>query len=232
MREFRPWDVWEGVPVPPFEPLQRLRAEAVAPARDGRTSRPATRDGRRRAGRRASSRPARLGASGRAERRFDRHRAALAGRVGGADRRHRQGSRSTRSWPRFGPAPLRVIKVPHHGSLTSSSSEFVQGLAPRVAVVSVGRSNSFGHPAPAVLQRYQDAGAAIFRTDRGRCGRRRDRRHLARGAAPSPGAESLVVRGTLTISRRHEEHEGHEELLRDRNCHDIKQSHSGSAGGS
>jgi beta-lactamase superfamily II metal-dependent hydrolase len=65
----------------------------------------------------------------------------------------------------FDPSPLRVVKVPHHGSLTSSTWEFVQALAPRLAVVSVGRSNAFGHPAPAVLQRYRDAGAEIFRTD-------------------------------------------------------------------
>jgi len=63
------------------------------------------------------------------------------------------------------PSPLRVLKVPHHGSLTSSSRDFVQALAPRVAVFSVGRSNHFGHPAPDVLQRYRDVGAAIFRTD-------------------------------------------------------------------
>jgi competence protein ComEC len=68
--------------------------------------------------------------------------------------------------PTFAPSPLRILKVPHHGSLTSSSPEFLRALAPRVAVVSVGRSNTFGHPAPAVLQRYQDIGAEIFRTDR------------------------------------------------------------------
>jgi competence protein ComEC len=64
------------------------------------------------------------------------------------------------------PAALRVVKVPHHGSLTSSTPEFVRALAPRVAVVSVGRGNRFGHPAADVLQRYRDAGAEIFRTDR------------------------------------------------------------------
>jgi competence protein ComEC len=66
----------------------------------------------------------------------------------------------------FVPVPLRILKVPHHGSLTSSSLEFLRALAPRVAVVSVGRGNTFGHPAPAVLQRYQDIGAEVFRTDR------------------------------------------------------------------
>jgi beta-lactamase superfamily II metal-dependent hydrolase len=67
--------------------------------------------------------------------------------------------------PRFAAAPLRVVKVPHHGSLTSSSPEFLEALAPRVAVVSAGRSNPFGHPAAAVLRRYRQAGADLFRTD-------------------------------------------------------------------
>jgi competence protein ComEC len=62
-------------------------------------------------------------------------------------------------------APIRIVKVPHHGSLTSSTPEFVGALAPTVAVFSVGRSNHFGHPAPDVLARYRDVGAAIFRTD-------------------------------------------------------------------
>jgi competence protein ComEC len=66
---------------------------------------------------------------------------------------------------RMTPAPLRVIKVPHHGSLTSSTMDFVRAIQPTIAVVSVGRANHFGHPAPDVLQRYRDAGTEIFRTD-------------------------------------------------------------------
>ena len=65
----------------------------------------------------------------------------------------------------FAPAPLRVLTVPHHGSNTSSSDGFIHALAPDVAVVSVGRSNNFGHPSRVVLERYRQAGAAIFRTD-------------------------------------------------------------------
>ena len=60
---------------------------------------------------------------------------------------------------------LRVIKVPHHGSLTSSTVDFIHSIRPTVAVVSAGRANHFGHPAPEVLQRYRDAGTRIFRTD-------------------------------------------------------------------
>jgi len=66
----------------------------------------------------------------------------------------------------FEPAALRVIKVPHHGSLTSSSEMFVRRLRPKAAVVSAGRGNPFGHPAPAVVRRYEDVGASVFRTDR------------------------------------------------------------------
>src|SRR5207247_2666008 len=63
-------------------------------------------------------------------------------------------------------SPIRVVKVPHHGSLTSSTPDFVRAVAPRVAIVSAGRNNHFGHPAPDVLRRYREAGAEIFRTDR------------------------------------------------------------------
>jgi competence protein ComEC len=62
--------------------------------------------------------------------------------------------------------PLVVLKVPHHGSATSSSEEFVATLKPAVALFGVGRNNMYGHPVPAVLGRYQRAGTEIFRTDR------------------------------------------------------------------
>jgi competence protein ComEC len=64
------------------------------------------------------------------------------------------------------PARLRVIKIPHHGSMTSSSTAFVEALHPRIAIASAGRANHFGHPVPEVLERYRLAGAEIFRTDR------------------------------------------------------------------
>jgi competence protein ComEC len=56
-----------------------------------------------------------------------------------------------------------VYKVPHHGSATSSSSEFVSAVRPLVDVISVGRDNPFGHPSPEVLERLD--GDAVFRTD-------------------------------------------------------------------
>jgi competence protein ComEC len=64
------------------------------------------------------------------------------------------------------PAALTILKVPHHGSRTSSSAGFLDALRPDIAVFSVGRSNRFGHPAPDVLMRYRDVGATILRTDR------------------------------------------------------------------
>jgi competence protein ComEC len=63
-------------------------------------------------------------------------------------------------------APVRVLKVPHHGSASSSSAGLLAAVRPQVAIVSCGRNNRFGHPAPAVLARYQQIGARIYRTDR------------------------------------------------------------------
>jgi beta-lactamase superfamily II metal-dependent hydrolase len=65
-------------------------------------------------------------------------------------------------------APLKAdfLKVPHHGSKTSSTDAFVQAVAPKFAVVSVGDGNQFGHPVDSVVQRYADAGVKFLRTDR------------------------------------------------------------------
>ncbi|MEE8448247.1 MAG: DNA internalization-related competence protein ComEC/Rec2 [Thermodesulfobacteriota bacterium] len=59
-----------------------------------------------------------------------------------------------------------VIKVPHHGSRTSSTVEFLEAVRPRVAVFSVGSRNRFGLPAAQVLKRYRDKGISIYRVDR------------------------------------------------------------------
>src|SRR5262249_3661910 len=64
------------------------------------------------------------------------------------------------------PSLLRIVKIPHHGSLTSSTPAFVAALRPTVAIVSAGRTNHFGHPVPEVLERYRLAGATVYRTDR------------------------------------------------------------------
>ncbi len=58
-----------------------------------------------------------------------------------------------------------VLKVGHHGSDTSSSEEFLKAVSPNFAVICVGADNSFGHPKAKVLERLQQAGAEIHRTD-------------------------------------------------------------------
>ena len=67
---------------------------------------------------------------------------------------------------REGARPLRVLKVAHHGSRTSSSPAFLEGYGPVAALISAGRGNTFGHPSPEVLARLDRVGATIFRTDR------------------------------------------------------------------
>lgn len=58
-----------------------------------------------------------------------------------------------------------VLKVPHHGSKSSSSPGFLDAVAPRYAIVSAGFGNQFGFPHAAVLRRYSERGCRIARTD-------------------------------------------------------------------
>jgi competence protein ComEC len=165
LAEFRPRETWEGIPVPRFEPLTRLHDQALARGLrwvrvqagdrvdvDGVTVavlHPDRPDWERQRVRNDDSIVLEL--------RWRDVSLLLTGDIGKAVERALP-SRTT-------PAPLRILKVPHHGSLTSSSSDFVRALRPDIAVVSVGRANRFGHPAADVLQRYSDAGTEIFRTD-------------------------------------------------------------------
>ena len=57
-----------------------------------------------------------------------------------------------------------VIKIPHHGSKTSSGLELLSKVSPSFAVISAGRDNSFGHPSPDVIGRL--SGVNVLRTDR------------------------------------------------------------------
>jgi len=61
---------------------------------------------------------------------------------------------------------IDLLKVPHHGSLTSSTPALVDWLRPAFAIISCGRDNRFGHPAPEVVGRWLAAGAEVLRTDR------------------------------------------------------------------
>jgi competence protein ComEC len=165
VREFEPAQVWEGVPVPRLALLNDVR-QAVRARRARWTSvrrddefvvdavrvvvhHPAPADWERQEPRNDDSVVLEL--------RWRDVSIVLTGDIG----------RETEQIiaDRFEAAPLRAVKVPHHGSLTSSTEPFLRRLRPQIAVVSAGRGNPFGHPAPAVVRRYEAIGAAIFRTD-------------------------------------------------------------------
>jgi competence protein ComEC len=165
IREFRPREIWEGIPVPQSPALQRLAIAAAAAGSAWRNVQaddavriddvsvvvrhPGQPDWERQDVRNDDSIVLEL--------LWRDVSIVLTGDIG----REAEGA----IVPRFPRVPLRVVKVPHHGSLTSSTDAFVRTLAPRVAVVSAGRRNAFGHPAPAVIGRYRAAGVEIFRTD-------------------------------------------------------------------
>lgn len=63
-------------------------------------------------------------------------------------------------------AHATLLKVGHHGSITSTNPTFLSAVSPLDAVISVGRHNTFGHPRAEVLGRLEDAHVKTFRTDR------------------------------------------------------------------
>jgi beta-lactamase superfamily II metal-dependent hydrolase len=63
------------------------------------------------------------------------------------------------------PVSAPILKVGHHGSRHASTAPFLAAVGPRLALVSVGARNPFGHPSPEVLGRLAAAGAAVYRTD-------------------------------------------------------------------
>jgi competence protein ComEC len=164
---FRPREIWEGVPVltdPKREALRDAAARAGRPWRQVRAGdvlevggatidvvNPPAPDWERRRVRNDDSIVLRL--------RYGDVEWLLTGDVG---------QEVERQWPDEGEAgaPLRILKVAHHGSRTSSGEAFVSRYAPVAAVISVGRQNVFGHPSPDVVQRLSRAGATVFRTDR------------------------------------------------------------------
>jgi len=60
---------------------------------------------------------------------------------------------------------IDVLKVAHHGSVTSTSGNFLDIITPRYGIISVGAENDYGHPHPATLERLSSRNVEIFRTD-------------------------------------------------------------------
>jgi competence protein ComEC len=164
-RDFKPFEVWEGVPVPPHLPTRELRMLADASGAAWRTVQPLDRMSFGEVNLVVHHPPhpewerqrVRNDDSAVIELRYDGVSLVFTGDIS-RDVEHIIA-------PSFQRAPIRVVKVPHHGSATSSSPLFLDALRPDVAVVSAGRGNPFGHPVPVVLARYRDLGAAIYRTD-------------------------------------------------------------------
>jgi len=166
LSEFRPREVWEGIPVPRSDALTGLRVQTqAARARwvnmyagarhvvDGvgiLVHHPTPADWERQKVRNDDSLVLEL--------RWRDVSIVLTGDIGRVPERA-----IVRA---LAPARTRIVKIPHHGSLTSSAPEFVGAIHPTIGVVSAGRNNHFGHPVPEVLERYRATGAEVFRTDR------------------------------------------------------------------
>jgi competence protein ComEC len=58
-----------------------------------------------------------------------------------------------------------VLKVGHHGSKNSTIQEFLDAVAPTIAIISSGKDNPYGHPSPELLERLEASGARVLRTD-------------------------------------------------------------------
>lgn len=165
-RALRPFDVWEGVPVPRSPLLQSVRLAADAAGarwtsmqRSDETSIDGVRV--------IVHHPTRPGWERQEPRNDDSIVLELRWRdvsivLPGDISRVVEGEIGAQ----FETAPLRVLKAAHHGSASSSSERWLSQLRPTAAVVSAGRYNTFGHPAPSVLARYALVGTAMYRTDR------------------------------------------------------------------
>ena len=164
--EFHPRDVWEGIVVPSHVPMAEVRA--VARARDGRIAvlragqglrfgettvrvlHPAAPDWERPRVRNDDSVVLEV--------RYRDAAILLTGDISQAIERA--------ILPQLTAAPIRILKVAHHGSRTSSSTMLLEAWRPQFALISAGRGNSFGHPTPEVLTRLESVGATVLRTDR------------------------------------------------------------------
>lgn len=164
LRDLRPREVWEGIPVPSSEPLAMLRSGARATGaawrdvhagdveRIGgvrvRAAHPPAPDWERPRVRNDDSLVLEL--------RYGGVSIVLPGDI--------EAGVEAAVAAVLDPAERRVVKVPHHGSRSSSSATFVEALNPVLAVVSAGRDHTFRHPHRDVVARYEAAGAVVLAT--------------------------------------------------------------------
>ena len=164
LRALAPLEIWEGVPVPTHEPLQRLHASA------DRAGIPWI---ARRTGEALTIGSAAIRVLNPPAPDWERPRVrnddsiVLDVRIGDVAI-VLPGDITQAVEPavaaHFEPAPLVILKAPHHGSAGSSSQRFIDALNPAAVIFSAGRRNPFGHPAPAVVDRYRTAGVRTFST--------------------------------------------------------------------
>jgi competence protein ComEC len=162
VRDLRPHEIWEGVPVPPDPLLGALRKDADRFGVAWRTVRrgdrwdiggvtvrvlhPPEPDWERQRVRNDDSLVLEL--------MFGAVSVLLPGDISGDIEREVA--------PRLTPAAFRLLKVPHHGSASSSTPGFLAAARPAVAILTVGRGTIVARD---VVERYHDAGATLIRTD-------------------------------------------------------------------
>jgi len=165
VRDFRPAEVWEGVAVPPEPLMRQLRAASSGARGAWRTVRrgdvlafgeadvlvrhPAAPDWERQRVRNDDSVVLEI--------RSGDVSVVLTGDIESAAEADVAGL--------LGPAGVRVLQAPHHGSATSSTWPLIRAASPGAVIISAGRGNRYGHPHAAVLGRYAESGAQVFRTD-------------------------------------------------------------------
>jgi competence protein ComEC len=165
LREFRPIEVWEGVPVPPHPARGDLTIQAASRSLGWR---------RLQAGTRLTFGPVEIVALHPPPPEWERQRARNDDSLV-LDVRHGavsilltgDVSRDVERLilPSLRRAAIRILKAAHHGSATSTDASLLGAYRPHAVIFSAGRDNRFGHPAPDVLGRVIASGAEIFRTD-------------------------------------------------------------------
>lgn len=66
-------------------------------------------------------------------------------------------------------APVKVLKVGHHGSKYSTGEDFLRKISPKYGILSCGENNRYGHPHQEVIEKLQERKIKIYRTDTQGC---------------------------------------------------------------